>query len=163
MSDTDRPTEPDRMPALTPDRLFGRALLLKCPVCGGGGLFRRWFSQADNCPTCGFRFNRVEGHWIGSLGMNTIVSFGALLITVVVGFAVTTPDPPAAVLIAIAMGVAGVVPMVFFPWSRLLWSAIDLWMRPLEPSDEVDPRYWPAARQPTGPTSRPSGPTPDRS
>lgn len=146
MDETSDPADPDRMPPLTPGRLFGRALLLKCPVCGGGRLFRRWFSQAERCPTCGFKFNRIEGHWIGSLGMNTILSFGTLLITVVVGFALTTPDPPALLLVVIAMAVAGIVPMIFFPWSRLLWSAVDLWMRPLEPSDEVDPRYWPAPR-----------------
>jgi len=34
-----------------------------------------------------------------------------------------------------------------------LWSAIDLMMRPLGPDDEVDPRYWPAAR-PAGPRRR---------
>jgi uncharacterized protein (DUF983 family) len=139
--------EPDqRPPPLTAGRLLARALLLHCPVCGGGGLFRRWFTQADRCPTCGFRFHRVEGHWIGSLGINTIVSFTALLLAVVVGFALTTPDPPVGVLIAVAMAVAGIVPMVFFPWSRMLWSAIDLLMRPLEPDDEVDPRHWPGAR-----------------
>jgi uncharacterized protein (DUF983 family) len=148
VSERDGRTDPERLPALTAGRVLGRALLLRCPVCGGGGLFRRWFTQADRCPTCGFRFHRVEGHWIGSLGMNTIVSFGALLVAVVVGFALTTPDPPAGLLVGVAMVVAAVVPMVFFPWSRTLWSAIDLLMRPLEPDDEVDPRYWPGTKPP---------------
>lgn len=80
--------------------------------------------------------------------MNTIVSFGALLVAVVVGYALTTPDPPAGLLVAVAMAVAVIVPAVFFPWSRTLWSAIDLLMRPLEPDDEVDPRYWPSPRPP---------------
>jgi uncharacterized protein (DUF983 family) len=137
------------MPPLTFGRVMLRGLALRCPVCGGGGLFRHWIAQVERCPTCGFRFHRVEGHWLGSLGMNTIVSFGALLLAVVVGYALTTPDPPAGVLIGIAMAVAVVVPTVFFPWSRTLWSAIDLLMRPLEPDDEVDPLYWPAARPPT--------------
>jgi hypothetical protein len=39
--------------------------------------------------------------------------------------------------------VAVVVPLVFFPWSKTLWSAIDLAMRPLEPEDDVDPRWIP--------------------
>lgn len=132
------------MPPLTMRRTLGRALLLRCPVCGGGDLFSRWFAMAEHCPTCGFRFHRVEGHWIGSLGMNTIVSFGALLVAVVAGVALTMPDPPLAPLIAVAVGVAVVVPVAFFPWSRTLWSAIDLLMRPLEPDDAVDPLWWPA-------------------
>ena len=139
-------SDPDRMPPLTTGRVLRRALALQCPVCGGGRLFSRWITMIDRCPTCGFRFNRVDGHWIGSLGMNTIVSFGALLVAVVVGFVATTPDPPVGVLIGIAVGVAVIMPVVFFPWSRTLWSAIDLLMRPLEPDDEVDPRWWPAAR-----------------
>jgi hypothetical protein len=104
--------------------------------------------MVDRCPTCGFRFHRVEGHWIGSLGLNTIVSFGALLVAVVVGFAATTPDPPLAILMIVTVAVAAITPLVFFPWSRTLWSAIDLLMRPLEPDDEVDPRWWPSAKPP---------------
>ncbi|MDZ7680054.1 MAG: DUF983 domain-containing protein [Acidimicrobiales bacterium] len=132
------------MPPLTVSRVLLRAAKRRCPVCGGGGLFPRWFTMVEHCPTCGFRFDRVEGHWIGALGINTIVSFGALLLAVVVGVAATMPDPPAGPLIAITVTVAAVTPLVFFPWSRTSWSAIDLLMRPLEPDDEVDPRYWPA-------------------
>ena len=109
-------------------------------------MFPRPLTMVEHCPTCGFRFQRVHGHWIGSLGINTIVSFGALLVAVVVGFMVTTPDPPVLPLVLVAMGVAVVVPVLFFPWSRMLWSAIDLLMRPLEPDDDVDPRWWPSAR-----------------
>lgn len=102
----------------------------------------------DHCPTCGFRFQRVHGHWIGAIGMNTIVSFGALLVVTVVGFIATYPDTPVGLLVTAALVVAAIFPLVFFPWSRMLWSAVDLLMRPLDPDDEVDPRYWPAARPP---------------
>ena len=137
----------ESQPPHTVGRVLLRALALKCTVCGGGGVFRGPFKMAENCPTCGFLFQRgVHGHWIGSLGMNTIVSFGALLVTVIVGFILTQPDPPLRALVAAAVGVAAIFPLVFFPWSRTLWSAIDLLMRPLEPDDEVDPRYWPGPR-----------------
>jgi uncharacterized protein (DUF983 family) len=141
--------EPDeqvhpRMPPLTVARVMVRAVKLQCPVCGSGGVFNRRLVMTERCRQCGFRFHRVEGHWIGSLGMNTIVSFGVLLVAVVVGIVVTMPDPPTLVLAGLAVGVAVVVPVVFFPWSRTLWSAIDLLMRPLEPDDEVDARWWPS-------------------
>ena len=38
---------------------------------------------------------------------------------------------------------ACLTPILFFGSSHTLWSAIDLAMRPLEPSDDVDPRWIP--------------------
>jgi uncharacterized protein (DUF983 family) len=120
--------------------MLGRGLLKRCAVCGRGGLFRRWFTMIERCPRCGLRFERIEGHWSGDLGINTIVSFGALFLTLIVGFAVTYPDVPGVALFLAAVSVALVVPLVFFPFSKTIWLAIDLMMRPLEP-DEVKPEY----------------------
>ncbi len=58
---------------------------MACPACGQRGLFRRWFSMAEDCPRCGLHFERIEGHWIGAIGINTIVSFAVLGIVVIVG------------------------------------------------------------------------------
>lgn len=150
-------SDPENPPPLTIPRVLGRALALRCTVCGNGGVFKGPFKMAENCPTCGFLFQRgVHGHWIGALGMNTIVSFGAILLTVVFGFIFTQPDPPVGVLVAVTFGVAAIFPLVFFPWSRMLWSAIDLIMRPLEPDDEVDPRYWPGPGSIENPSPPPS-------
>ena len=38
--------------------LFARALILRCPNCGGGSLFRSWFKLKPSCPTCGLRLHR---------------------------------------------------------------------------------------------------------
>lgn len=131
---------------LTVPRLLARGVTKRCPVCGGGDLFSGWFTMRDRCPRCHFPLERVEGHWMGSLGMNTIVSFGALFVTVVVGFVVTYPDTPLVPLMAVVAAVGVLVPLLFFPFSKTLWSAIDLAMRPLEPADDVDPAYLPPAR-----------------
>jgi uncharacterized protein (DUF983 family) len=136
--------EPPATPLpLTTGRLLRRGLARRCPLCGSGGLFRRWFTIVDRCPRCGFRLERVEGHWLGALGMNTIVSFAAVLVAVIVGFVVSYSDesPTAAVVGIVATAV--VVPLAFYPVSKTLWSAIDLAMRPLEPEDDVDPRWIP--------------------
>lgn len=94
----------------------------------------------ERCPRCGLRFQRIEGHWSGDLGINTIVSFGALFVTLIGGFALTYPDVPGVALFATAVGVALLVPVVFFPFSKTIWLAIDLMMRPLEPG-EVEQEY----------------------
>ena len=80
-------------------------------------------------------------HWIDAIGINTIVSFGLMMIAMVTGFVVTYPDPPVAVLVTITVSIALVVPVAFFPTSKTLWTAIDLRMRPLQP-DEVLPGFW---------------------
>jgi uncharacterized protein (DUF983 family) len=137
-------------PPLTVPRLLARGLALRCPLCGASGLFRRWFALRQRCPRCNFRLEqRIEGHWLGSLGINTIVSFGALFVTMVVGVALAYPDGGLGPLLVVSVLVAVLVPLVFFPFSKTLWSAIDLAMRPLEPDDDVDPRWIPPpARRP---------------
>jgi uncharacterized protein (DUF983 family) len=112
-----------------------RALARRCPVCGQGRLFRRWFHLVERCPRCGLRFERVEGHWTGDLGINTIVSFGALALTLLAGFLATWPEVPGAALFAVAVAVAVLVPVAFYPWSKTIWLALDLMMRPLEPGE----------------------------
>jgi len=131
---------------LTPSRAVLRGLGRRCPLCGGKGIFTSWYRQAERCPRCAFPTTRVDDQWIGSLGINTIVSFTLLVATIAVGFAVTYPDPPVGVLLAIAVAVAALFPVLFFPISKSLWSGIDLAMRPVEPSDDVDPRWLPPTR-----------------
>lgn len=148
VADPSRPPndEPGREPPpLTVPRLLLRGLARRCPLCGGGHLFRRWFTIVDRCPRCGFRLERIEGHWLGALGLNSIVSFAAVLLAVVVGFIVTYEDESATVAVGLIVATAIVVPLAFYPVSKTLWSAIDLAMRPLEPDDDVDPRWIPAA------------------
>ena len=74
--------------------------------------------------------------------MNTIVTFGAILVTLIIGAALTAPDIPEVKLSIITVAVGLAVSVVFFPISKTLWSAIDLMMVELEPG-EVDPRYDP--------------------
>jgi uncharacterized protein (DUF983 family) len=128
---------------LTVGRLLWRGITKRCPLCGGGNLFEGWFTMRDRCPRCAFPLERIEGHWLGALGMNTTVSFVALFATIAIGIAVSYPDIPTVPLMIAAVAVAVVVPLAFFPFSKTLWSAVDLAMRPLEPDDDVDPEWLP--------------------
>lgn len=113
-----------------------------CPVCGRGRLFHRWFTMAERCPRCDLKFERIEGHWTGDLGINTIVSFGALLVVLLVGTFGFWPNPPVVAMVIAAVIAAAIVPLVFFPFSKTIWLALDLMMRPLEPG-EVSPGFGP--------------------
>ncbi len=117
-----------------------RGLVQRCPLCGQGKLFKAWFTMLERCPGCGLRFERIEGHWVGALGMNTIVSFCVLFVVVVAGLVLSHPTYRMAPLVLAASVTAVVVPLAFFPSSKTLWTAIDLLMRPLEPGEATVPR-----------------------
>ncbi len=117
-------------------KLLWRGSFKKCPACGQGKLFTRWFDLADDCPRCGLHFERIEGHWIGAIGLNTILAFAVLLFVVVGGLIITGASGDWKPIVA-ALVTAGVVPIFLSPTCRTLWTAIDIAMRPLG-EDEVD-------------------------
>ncbi len=143
-SDLTLPLRPGDKPPVTLETrpTMIRGLTLACPVCGTRGLFRRWVTMVERCPTCNLRFERIEGHWLGSLSINTVVSAVALLALVTVAMVVTHADPPVPLLLGVCVAVALILPVVLFPFTRTIWSAVDLLSRPLVPG-EVDPRYDP--------------------
>ena len=106
--------------------MFLRALARRCPQCGQGRLFRRWFTLPERCPRCGLLFEREEGAFLGSLALNYGVT-GALFIgTLVVWLILTLPDVPVVPLTITCIAIAAVFPLIFFPFAKLLWTATDL-------------------------------------
>jgi len=103
-------------------------------------VFRRWFTLLDECPRCRLRFERIDGHASGALGINTVVSIIVLFIVGIIGFVVTYPELPLVPLVSTAVGTAVLFPIFFYPFSKMIWTAIDIRMRPLEPG-EADPAY----------------------
>lgn len=91
--------------------------------------------MVEDCPRCDLHFERIEGHWIGAIAINTILDLGLLLVVIVVGAALSYPDPPVAGLMVAALVTAALAPFIFHPVSRTIWTAIDLAMRPLEPGE----------------------------
>jgi len=135
---------PDPTP-LTIPRLLWRGIRRRCPLCGGEQCFDTWFLVKDRCPRCHFPIRREEGHWLGAVGMNTVVSLSTLLVTLVGGFVIMGDHRRVAPLMIALAAVAVFVPLAFFGSSQTLWSAVDLAMRPLEPADDVDLRWIPTA------------------
>lgn len=151
--------DPDRpLPLPPPGRLVARGLARHCAVCGSGRLFHRWFRMVERCPGCGIRFRREEGSWSGDIGMNTIVTFTLLFAVLLVGALSGMPIPAMG---ALATTVAIGVPVLFLPFSKTLWFAVDVAMRP-PTTAEVDPT-WAATTGATGatvpPVDRPDGVT----
>jgi len=93
------------------------------------------------CPRCGLHFQRVPGHWLGSWFLNVCVVQTVVVMVLIIGVATTYPDPPMLALTVLTVLGALVTPLLFFPFSRTIWCAIDLAMRPLEFDDGVAPGF----------------------
>ncbi len=111
--------------------LFLRAVRRHCPRCGGGPLFRHWINMVDRCPVCALDFTRGEsGYQLGAMWFNLLlaeaVSVGVFLITV----ALTWPNPPWDRLQIMGPLEAIISPLFFYPFSKTLFLAFDLAMRP---------------------------------
>jgi uncharacterized protein (DUF983 family) len=110
---------------------LGRALRLRCPRCGGAGLFDSWLRPKRACPTCGQPIERAEeGYWLGALLVNLVIA-ELLPLGVVVGVILATwPQPPWNALLYGGATLAIASPFVFYPFSKLLWLAVDLHIQP---------------------------------
>jgi uncharacterized protein (DUF983 family) len=132
--------------------MLGRALLLRCPRCGGRGWIKGWFSRRERCPTCGYRYERQPGFMLGAVTMNTIVTFGLLAAVLLIGSILSYPDIAVGPILVLSAIVAVFVPIVFYPFSYTIWGAVDLAMRPLDPSEVADADAHAAAREGHAPT-----------
>jgi uncharacterized protein (DUF983 family) len=114
-------------PTLQPSRglMLWRGLRRKCPRCGQGGLFRRWFVMVSDCPHCELHFEREPGYWVGAVAINTIVIGILFAIVLIVFSAATVPDIPWVTLLMLEVPLMGLGPIAFYPYSKTLWVAVD--------------------------------------
>lgn len=116
--------------------MLRRALRKRCPRCGEAGIFRSFGELHDRCPTCGLRFEREQGYWVGSMIINTIVTFGLILCVLVGGIVLFWPDVAWTGLLVATVAVAGLTPILFHPFSRTVWMAIEMSYHPSDESDD---------------------------
>jgi uncharacterized protein (DUF983 family) len=102
-----------------------RGIRRRCPRCGRGGLFTGFFTIRAECPGCGLRFEREEGFWVGAMIVNIGVAELVFAAVLVAGIVAWWPDVRWGLLTVIAVAVNAVVPIVFYPWSKTIWLALD--------------------------------------
>jgi len=69
--------------------------------------------------------------------LNTIVTFGSILVSILVGIWVLWPDVDVVRLGISPLVIAVLMPPLIHPSAKTLWVAIDLMMHPLEPGEAV--------------------------
>ncbi len=118
--------------------LFGRALRRRCPNCGGGPLFTRWIRMASRCPSCGLALDRQEsGYSLGGFWLNLLFAEGTTVTLFVFTLLMTWPDPPWTVLQYGLPTLALLTPVLFYPFSKTLFLALDLVVRPASQHDRA--------------------------
>ena len=147
---------------------LGRALLLRCPVCGKSPLFpplrstrtlRDWFTPLDGCPRCGYPYEREPGYFLVSVW---IINYGA---GSVLGIAINVIRevfyrPPIGQLI-----LSVIVPVFFFNLlfarhSKALFIALDHYYDPHEKDPGEDGGNLPKPERPKGGPTSPDKPIP---
>jgi uncharacterized protein (DUF983 family) len=109
--------------------LLSRALRLRCPECGGGGIFTHWLTIKERCPHCDYEFAREGGYFLGAYALNLIfaefIPVGLMIVLLI------WSDLSWIVLEAVLIPLAVILPFLFFPFARTLWMALDLSFTPV--------------------------------
>ena len=113
-----------------------RAMLRRCPNCGGRGIFAGYTTLRERCPQCGLRLQRGESdYFIGAYLLNLVaveLLFAGVLAAI---FIATYPATPWALLQwgGLVLMLAGAV--LCYPFSKSIWLAADLIFRPVSPEE----------------------------
>ena len=119
-----------------------RAMTLRCPRCGGRGIWRSWFRMKHACPTCGLVLERGESedYWLGAYMFNLVAAEIISMAIAVLLIVVSWPDVAWNVVWVISIALALIMPILFMPFARDLWLAFDLIFRHHEEGDIHQPK-----------------------
>ncbi len=109
----------------TETRALAICVKRRCLRCGKGDLFRNWFKMADACPSCGLRFERSDGYWLGSMALNLVVTEAIFVAALVALLVATWPAVPWTKVLVSVVALYVVVPLVSYPFSRTIWVAVE--------------------------------------
>lgn len=115
---------------------LGRALRLRCPACGSRGMLRGWLRLVEHCPSCGLRPDRGEhDHFLGGYVINLGVAEGLAAVLWAIMLTVTWPKPDWEFMQWSAAVLVVVMPVAIYPFTRLVFLAVDMTYQPERPGD----------------------------
>jgi uncharacterized protein (DUF983 family) len=115
-------------------RLFFATLLMRCPRCHQGKVYRWSMRMNQECPICGLRFEREEGYFVGAM----YASYGFQFLTITpVLFVLLLTTESAWTTLGVTIPQALIQAPVAYLYSRVIWMAVDSYFDPLPPWDGV--------------------------
>ncbi|MCX6022101.1 MAG: DUF983 domain-containing protein [Chloroflexi bacterium] len=121
-----------------------RGVRRRCALCGEGPLFTSWFTMRESCPHCGFWLEREEGYFTGAIGLNLVVAELLFVSSFMGSVYLTWPKVPWEMMYG-WIPVAVLAPLFFYPFSKSLWLAADLFIHSPEPH-EFEPANAPVSQ-----------------
>jgi uncharacterized protein (DUF983 family) len=115
-------------PASVGERLL-TILRLRCPACGEGAVFRGTFTMNELCPTCGLRFLREPGYFLGAM----YFSYGMaipLIALLTLGAYLVFPRWRLHYLVLLAWVIFLPMAPLVYRYSRVMWIHLDRYMDP---------------------------------
>ena len=112
-------------------RLIARALRRRCPRCGSDGIFAGYYRLIERCPRCGHLYDREPGYWVSAIIVNTAATEALFGVLFVAGIFATAPDVQWLPLLLIGAVTNVVFPVLFYPYSKAVWVALDLYFNPV--------------------------------
>jgi hypothetical protein len=91
--------------------------------------------MAKACPRCGLPLGQEEGAFLGSMALNYGVA-GLIFLGILIGTVIATaPKVPVVPLLLVSLGVTAASILLFYPFSKTLWAAIDLLLNRMDRGD----------------------------
>jgi len=116
--------------------LASRAIRFRCPNCGNGYVLNRTGSVKHECSGCGLRFQRSDDDYFsGAMFFGLMIGEGTFALALLVVLVASWPNVPWDVLTYGApLGMLLLLPIIL-PFSRVVWLAVDLLLRPAMPEE----------------------------
>ena len=113
----------------------------------------------DVCPTCHLRLDRGEpDYFIGAFTINFVVAEMLIISGAAVGIWATWPEVPWGTIQLTLLAIMIPAPILFYPFAKTLWLALDLTIRPSTIEDFEGPgENEPGKRDEMGPEGGDSG------
>lgn len=120
--------------------IISRGLSHQCPNCGGHTLFQpaARFRINPRCPSCGLKFDRGDGFFLGPFVLNYSVTVFAFVVPIILLY-VFQVIGPRTTLIASAVGVL-VLPILCYRASWSWWLMIYFYFLPEKLTNNRDDR-----------------------
>lgn len=106
---------------VTRNRIIARGLACECPNCGARTLFKEgaYFSINERCSSCGLKFDRGDGFFLGPFVINYAVTVFVFIIPVILLYASRVLGVMATIVTCAVM--AGGLPILFYRRSWSWW------------------------------------------